>query len=155
MGMLPEMTGMTETTGPAKPPWHLWAVGGLTLLWNGYGGYDYVMSVTENAGYLAMFTEEQREYFAAFPSWVTAIWATAVWGGVLGSALLLLRNKLAVIVYEVALAAFLISMVYQYVMTEGARINGVMGMVMSAVIGGIAVFEVVYAYFLRRKGWLH
>jgi hypothetical protein len=145
---------MTEASEPAKPPWHLWAAGGLTLLWNGYGAFDYVMSVTRNAGYLSMFSEEQRAYVAAFPSWATAIWAIAVWGGVLGSILLLLRNKLAVIVYEVTLAAFLISVVHIYVLSEGARINGVTGMALSAVIGAIAVFEVAYAYVMRRRGWL-
>jgi hypothetical protein len=103
---------------------------------------------------MAMFTEEQRAFIDAFPSWATSIWAVAVWGGVLGSILLLMRRRLAVIVYEIALAAFLISTVYIYIMSNGAQANGVIGMAMSALIGVIAVFEVAYAYFMQRRGWL-
>ena len=78
----------------------------------------------------------------------------AVWGAVTGSVLLLLRRKAAVIVFEIALAAFLISLVYMYVMTGGAQVVGLVGMAMSAAIAAIAVFEVAYAYAMRRKGWL-
>ena len=27
-----------------KTPWHLWVVGVVSLLWNGFGGYDFIMS---------------------------------------------------------------------------------------------------------------
>ena len=32
----------------AKAPVHLWVVGLLSLVWNGFGAYDYFMSKTEN-----------------------------------------------------------------------------------------------------------
>jgi hypothetical protein len=145
---------MTEETVTTKAPWHLWVVGVLTLLWNGYGGYDYVMSVTNNADYMAMFTEEQRAYYASFPVWMTAAWAIAVWGGVLGSVLLLLRSKLAMIVYAIALAAYAVSCVYMYGMTDGARIAGQTGVIMSVVIGAIAVAELIYSWWMQKKGVL-
>ena len=31
------------TLQPSRTPWHLWVVGVLSLLWNCYGGYDYLM----------------------------------------------------------------------------------------------------------------
>jgi hypothetical protein len=145
---------MTEETVTTKAPWHLWVVGVLTLLWNGYGGYDYVMSVTNNADYMAMFTEEQRAYYASFPVWMTAAWAIAVWGGVLGSVLLLLRSKLAMIVYAIALAAYAVSCVYMYGMTDGAQIAGQTGVIMSVVIGAIAVAELIYSWWMQKKGVL-
>lgn len=70
------MNAMTVRT-----PWHLWAVGALALVWNGYGGFDYVMTQTQNAAYLAQFTEAQRAYFESFPMWMEAVWAIGVWGG--------------------------------------------------------------------------
>ena len=33
-------------------PWHLWAVGVLALLWNGFGGYDFIMTTTQGATYM-------------------------------------------------------------------------------------------------------
>lgn len=84
---------MTDMT--VKTPWHLWAIAVVAVFWNGFGGYDYVMTQTGNAAYLAQFTAEQRAYFDSYPMWMEAVWAIGVWGGVLGAVLLLLRNKLA------------------------------------------------------------
>lgn len=144
----------TSTPAPAKTPWHLWVVGVLTLLWNGYGGYDYYMTESNNAGYMAMFTEEQRTYFASLPAWEVATWAVGVWGGVLGSILLLLRSKFAVIVYAIALAGLIVSYVYLYGMTDGVRITGQMTLIMSAIIALIAIGELVYSWWASGKGVL-
>src|SRR3546814_17451825 len=46
-----------------KTPWHLWVVGGLSLLWNAIGAFDYTMTKMDNAAYLAGFTPEQIAYF--------------------------------------------------------------------------------------------
>ena len=147
---------MTDTSAPApaKTPWHLWVVGVLTLLWNGYGGYDYIMTETNNADYMAMFTEEQRTYFASLPAWEVATWALGVWGGVLGSVLLLLRSKLSMIVYAIALVGLIVSYVYLYGMTEGDRIMGQTTLMMSCVIALIAVGELAYSWWASKKGWL-
>jgi hypothetical protein len=85
---------------------------------------------------------------------MTAAWAIAVWGGVLGSVLLLLRSKLAMIVYAIALAAYAVSCVYMYGMTDGAQIAGQTGMIMSVVIGAIAVAELIYSWWMQKKGVL-
>ncbi|NNE87364.1 MAG: hypothetical protein HKN27_04750, partial [Silicimonas sp.] len=61
-----------------KAPWHLWVVGILTLVWNGFGAADYVMTQMDYAPYMAQFTEVERAYFAGFPTWVQATWALAV-----------------------------------------------------------------------------
>ena len=40
---------MTDTMKmTTSTPSRLWAVGVVALLWNGYGGYDYVMTQTRN-----------------------------------------------------------------------------------------------------------
>ena len=41
---------MTDMT--VKTPWHLWAVGVISLLWNGYGGYDFIMTTTQGETYM-------------------------------------------------------------------------------------------------------
>ena len=46
-----------------KTPWHLWAVGIISLLWNAFGAFDYVMTKLKNPAYMAAFTPEQQAYF--------------------------------------------------------------------------------------------
>ena len=134
-------------------PWHLWAVGVLALLWNGFGGYDYVMTQTNNAAYLAQFTPEQRAYFDSFPMWMEAIWAIGVWGGVLGSVLLLLRSKWAFHAFLASLVAFAVSVVYGQT-SGGAAVMGTTGVVFSAVIFLLGLGFVMYSRMMTRKGVL-
>ena len=69
-------------------------------------------------------TPEQVAHYQDMPIWMTVVWATGVWGAMLASVLTLLRRKLAVPVFAVSLAAFLVSLIYTYVLTNGGAIMG-------------------------------
>ncbi|MEA3079448.1 MAG: hypothetical protein QOF05_856, partial [Sphingomonadales bacterium] len=84
------------TTAQARTPVHLWIVGVLSLLWNCFGCYDYLMTNLKNQAYLAQFTADQLAYFDSLPAWLTAFWALGVWVGLAGSILLLIRHRYAV-----------------------------------------------------------
>ena len=143
---------MTDTM-TTRSPWHLWVVGAVALLWNGYGGYDYVMTQTNNAAYLAQFTAEQRAYFDSYPMWMEADWAIGVWGGVLGAVLLLLRSKWAFHAFLASLIAFAVSVVYGQ-MSEGAALMGTTGVIFSAAIFLLGLAFVMYSRMMTRKGVL-
>ena len=140
---------MTDTM-TTRTPWHLWVVGAVALLWNGYGGYDYVMTQTNNAAYLAQFTAEQRAYFDSYPMWMEADWAIGVWGGVLGAVLLLLRSKWAFHAILASLIAFAVSVVYGQ-MSEGAALMGTTGVIFSAAIFLLGLAFVMYSRMMTRK----
>jgi len=154
---------MTDMT--VKTPWHLWAVGAVAVLWNAYGGYDYTMSMTKGAAYLASagMTPDQIAYYGAMPVWMTAIWAIGVWGGVLGS--LLLRNKLAFPVFAVSFGAFLLSLVYTYGLSDGGKVMGFMMqdgvkvassmiMIIQTFIAAGCAFFTWYAWTMSKRGIL-
>ena len=143
---------MTDTM-TTRTPWHLWVVGAVALLWNGYGGYDYVMTQTNNAAYLAQFTAEQRAYFDSYPMWMEADWAIGVWGGVLGAVLLLLRSKWAFHAFLASLIAFAVSVVYGQ-MSEGAALMSTTGVIFSAAIFLLGLAFVMYSRMMTRKGVL-
>lgn len=85
-----------------KAPWHLWVVGGVSLIWNLGGVASYL--ATELGQLESMeIPPEQLEYFYSFPAWAVAFWAVGVWGCAIGSLLLLLRKKLAVWSYGVSI----------------------------------------------------
>ncbi len=129
-------------------------VGGVTLLWNVVGAYDYLMTQTQNEAYMGQFTPEQLEFFYAFPTWVVAFWALAVWGGVLGSILLLMKKSLAVPVFMVSLSSMVITTFQNYVLSDASEVIGAAGIAFSAVIFLIAVALVLYARAMRERGVL-
>lgn len=145
---------MTETT--IKTPWHLWLVGVVAVLFNSIGVFDFVMSMAQGPAYMASagMTPAQIEHYHHMPAWMTADWAVGVFGALAGSVLILLRNKLAWPVLAVSLAAFLISLAYTYVLTDGGKIMGPQMAVTSAVIAGLLAFFIWYAWWMTRRGVL-
>ena len=138
-----------------RTPMHLWIVGALATLWNGFGCFDYLMTQTRNAEYLAGFTDPQRIYFESFPIWVEAAWACGVWGGLVGSLLLLVRSRYAVAAFAVSLLGLAVSTVYQYVLNSppADMMTGPM-VAMNVVIWVVVIALLYYALRMRRKGVL-
>ena len=145
---------MTETT--LKTPWHLWLVGVVAVLFNSIGVFDFVMSMAQGAKYMASagMTPAQIAHYQEMPAWMTLVWAIGVFGALAGSVLILLRNKLAWPVLAVSLAAFLVSLLYTYVLTDGGKIMGQQMAITSAVIAGLLAFFIWYAWWMTRHGVL-
>lgn len=142
-------------TATRPAPRHLWIVGGLSLLWNAFGAFDYLMTVTQNEAYLGQFTAEQLAYFTGFPAWVVACWAVAVWSSVLGSAALLARRAWAVWLFGVALAGMAGTSLYTLVLTDGPAVMGGLGQwLFTAAIWLVAIGLFLYARAQARRGVL-
>ena len=149
---------MDNTT--AKPPIHLWIVGGLATLWNGFGCFDYFMTRTRGADYIesmmpAIDGDAMMAYINSFPIWVSLGWGLGVWAGLAGSILLLLRHRWAVAALGMSLLGAVIGVGYQLANPAGiAEISqGVNGM-MSYIIIAVAIGLFVYARAMRIKGVL-
>ena len=137
-----------------KTPWHLWVVGIVSLLWNSIGALDYTATQLRVEAYMSQFTPEQLEYFYGFPAWAVACWATAVWGSLLGSVLLLMRLRLAVPVFGIAIVAMALTTIQNYLLSEGLRIMGSGAAVFSAVTWFIALFLFFYSRAMATRGVL-
>jgi hypothetical protein len=133
---------------PVKTPWHLWLIGAIAALFNSIGVFDFVMSMAQGAAYQASagMTPEQIAHYQEMPGWMTVVWAVGVFGALLASILLLLRRKVALPVFVLSLAAFLISLLYTYVLTDGGAIMGRQAAITSA---AIAVLLVLFSWYSR------
>jgi hypothetical protein len=144
----------TETAPLARgAPWHLSLVAAIAILWNGYGGYDYVMRQLQGAAYYRRLgmTEAQIAFMAGYPVWMDAVWAVGVWSAVAGSVLLLLRSRWALSAFVLSLVGFLASSAYALATPGGAA---VISPVMSLVIAGGCLFFIWYAWAMSRAGVL-
>ncbi|TKB51664.1 hypothetical protein [Ferrimonas aestuarii] len=145
---------MSQTT--VTPPWHFWVIAILALLWNAMGSLDYVMTQTQNAEYLAQFSEQQLQFFFGFPTWVVACWAVAVWGGVLGSLLLLMRRKVAASVFLISWLAMIVTTFHNFVLDNGLEVVGdSASLIFTAVIFVVAGLLYGYARKLTAQQILH
>jgi hypothetical protein len=138
----------TAYSGPA--PKHLWVVGILSLLWNGYGAYDYPMSHIGGLDFFeaAGLDEAAFAWFEAMPAWATAAWAIGVWVSLLGSVLLLLRSRHAATAFLVSIVGALCSFAYQFTSARPASLEGTMTTVMPIVI---MILIAAQWYYARRQ----
>jgi len=139
-----------------KTPWHLWLVGIVALFWNAGGAFDYTMTQTRNENYMSNFTPEQLEYFYGFPTWVVTVWAIAVWAAVLGSVLLLMRNRLAIWAFTVSLLGMAANMVWSFALsgTSMTKAMGPEATWFSVAIALVAIALLWYARHMKIRGVL-
>jgi len=140
-----------------KTPWHLWVIGLISLLWNAGGAFDYVMTKTANAAYVANYTAEQLAYLEAFPAWVSFFWALGVWGAVAGSVLLLLRSRHAVLAFVLSFVGMIVNLVWGLVLSPtpmSAMTGGGFALVFTGAIVVVAGALIIYARAMRTAGVL-
>ena len=134
-------------------PWHLWAVGVVSLLWNAFGAYDYTMSKVSPQSYFHQMglSDASVAYMLAYPAWLTAFWALGVWGSVAGSVLLLLRSRHAVIAFALSLLGLAVSQGYQTLVMHPPEDPG---SAITVVIWVSLVLFLYYAWAMARRGVL-
>jgi len=141
---------MNSETRPATP-WHLWAIGIVTLLWNAIGITSYLMTKLGNLESLGM-TASQIAYFESFPAWSIALWAMGVWGAFLGSVLILLRSRWAVVSLAISVIGLAGTTYFQNVVTEVPE--ELQNLPLNIAIWVLTLFTLWYAWTMRKQGVL-
>ncbi len=145
---------VTESGGKPATPWHLWVVGVIATIWNSGGAVDYTMTQMRNESYMSAFTPEQLDYFYAFPAWADAVWALGVWGAFIGSLLLLLRSRYAVIAFGISLVGLLGSTIYQMTVDKPVSLITPGIWIFTAAIWLSVILLLWYALRMTKKGVL-
>ncbi|WP_395945874.1 hypothetical protein [Brevundimonas sp.] len=145
---------MIETV---KTPWHLWLVGVLSLLWNGFGAFDFIQTNTRGEAYMRAsgFDQPMIDYFLAMPNWMYVPWILGVWGAVIGSVLLLLRRRWAVPAFGLSLLGAVVNLIYGQVIDPPPLSPEMATMkIMPFVIVVIALLLAWYAWAMAKRGVL-
>ena len=109
---------MQQAVETRPVPVHLWIVGLAALLWSAFGCYDYVMTRMRDANYLKSMMPDVDpgaflSYVDSLPIWAAAGWGLGVWMGLIGSILLLMRNRWAIPAYALSLLGAVVGLGYQ------------------------------------------
>jgi hypothetical protein len=142
----------------ARTPAHLWIVGFLSLLWNAYGCFDYLMTRLHNMAYLASAGGDPNRmlaYIEGMPMYAQVGWGLGVWGAILGSVLLLMRSRWAVPAFGISLLGAVVSIGFQ-MMDRSAPAEMTQGMMryVPLVIIVLAALQFWYSWRQRSNGVL-
>ncbi|MDJ0976909.1 MAG: hypothetical protein QNI87_00060 [Erythrobacter sp.] len=144
-----------------KTPWHLWALGVISLIWFAGGANDYVQTKLVNMDYLGMAAETAGvpvevilDYFGSYPLWANICWALGVWGAVAGSLLLLLRSRYAFHALALSVVGLLGSTVYAFISDIPPELASTFQLVFTALIWLSVLAMAYYALAMTRAGVL-
>lgn len=137
---------MNDTTAaPDRVPVLYWIIAGLSLIWNLFGAYDYVMTRIGNVAYLDSATQGHGEialqWVASLPMLAQVGWPVGVWGSVLGSVLLLIRSRHAALAFIASLAGAAASFAVQLTSAVPAELDTNANKVMPIVILAVVVAQ--------------
>ncbi|WP_425658568.1 hypothetical protein [Tenacibaculum ascidiaceicola] len=141
-------------TDSNKPTTLFWIIGVAALVWNGLGVMQYLGMAYMTDEVKAALPEAERALYDNIPSWVTAAFAIAVFGGLIGSAFLLMRKKLARPMFLISLIAIIVQMSYNLFMSRVAEVYGPGSVIMPIMVIVIGVFLLMYSKKTIAKGWL-
>jgi hypothetical protein len=142
---------MTTDNSDRKVPWHIWAVGILTLLWNGSGAYTIMMA---QAGRLANINADEAAYYAAQPSWFVVATDIALAAAVAAGVALLLRRRAAVWLFAFSLSAIVVTNAYDLAAGTSRTLVSQGALVVTLIIATLAVLQLLYSWTMQRRAVL-
>lgn len=143
------MRATRGSTGTTRMPWHGWLLGGVLLLYGLAAAFDHVMSLAQAEDYYRAsgMSDMQVAYFSAQPGWAIAGWTLSVWAGLLGAVAMLLRRRLAGLLFALATAGSLVYITHVLVLSNGREAMGVLW-AMPLVLAGLMALMVPYSRYL-------
>ena len=143
-------------TDAIKTPWHLWVVGGLSLLWNVFPAIDFTLTTLRSDFWLSQYTPEQLAFVVGAPAWSNICWALGGFGSLLGSVLLLARSRHALTAFLIS-AIGLLGVTYYQLVQNGAKLKELLGDVplyFTVTIWVILLALIIYTRAMKKRGVL-
>ena len=138
-----------------KTHWIVWLIGGISLLWHLMGCANYLWQASMSPDTLLTLSEGQRAIIENRPAWATGAFAIAVFGGAVASILLLLRKRLALVFFVIALTGVIVSMIPVFgILNSGVYYTmgeRVMYFALTPLFGAIMLW---FTRFAIRCGWI-
>ena len=125
-----------------------WIIASLILVWNLIGDAAYLAQVTADLDALARTDPITADAFRAMPTWAWSAYAIAVWGGTAAAIALLMRRKLAQVLFAISLAGVIVQFGWSFLGYDLIAKKGAGTMAFPLVIVAIALASLLYA---RRK----
>ncbi len=148
---------MNDNTVPethVKTHWSLWVVGVLSLIWNLMGCANFIWQMNISPGDLTSLSEAQRAVIENRPVWATAGFALAVFAGAIGSILLLLRKRAALVFFLLSVVGVIITMLPLFgIVSSGVVFSGFERVMYLLLTPVVAAFLVVFTRVALRRKW--
>ncbi len=137
-----------------KPPVWFWIVSVVSLLWNGMGVNAYLAQAYMTAEDLAALPLDRQALYENYPAWATAAFAIAVFGGTIASVLLLVRKKLAHLLFVISLIGVLVQNTHSFFLSDTVAVMGAQAIIFPLLVILIGFGLIFFAKKGIQSRWL-
>jgi len=143
-----------DLDGSGKIPTSFWVIAALALLWNlmGLVAFFYDMTISEQA--IAALNPGMQELYRTTPIISKIGYGLATICGVIGCILLLIRKRVALIVFVASLLGVVIQNIANFTMTNAWEVIGTSGLPLLLLVIAFAVFLIRYTSKAIDNGWV-
>jgi hypothetical protein len=135
------------------PAW-FWILGGMLLLWSIVGVAMFLLSLHLSAPVRAGMSAYDQHLYDSQPGWYYLVYGVATWAGLIGSALLLARRRLAQAFYIVSLVAVVVMFGWMFTTTDIIAVKGLATAAgFPVVIALIAALQIWFAGYAAGRWW--
>ncbi len=138
----------------AKPSTWFWIVSVLILLWGAMGVFAFYTDVTMSEEMLAAMDDYDRAMYLGRPTWFATVYGLATWGGFIGAVALLLRRRLAIVLFLLSAVAVVVQFGWVFGVTDLIAEKGAWTLIFPIFILAIAIFQIWFANLANKRGWL-
>jgi hypothetical protein len=131
-----------------------WIVVVVLMLWNLMGAGAYLMQVTADLDALTQTDPVTAEAFSAMPEWAWSAYAIAVWGGLAGALALMLRRKIAWLLFATSLSGVIVQFSWSFLVFGLIEKKDSTTTIFPLLIAAIAAFSIWYAWRKAADGVL-
>ena len=139
--------------GAGKPPRSFYIIAVLALAWNLIGLAMFVLQGITSPAEMGE-TPEQVAFYQQMPDWVMTAFAVATVTGVAACIMLLIRNKQAVPLFTVSLAAVLVQNAYNFFFADALGVFGTAAVALPVLVIATGIAMLLYALRALKRGWL-
>lgn len=143
--------GPLSYPGPDRAPTHLWVVGLLLVLWNGWG---IAVAIAAQTDRLPAVDAATSVYFDAQPLWLALFADLGALAGIAGSIALLLQSRWATWCFVAQIAVIALANAYEVATGTSLLLSDGEARVTSLVLFLIMAGQIAYARAMRRRGVL-
>ena len=126
----------------------------LSLAWNGIGVVMYLLRVSATDVQLQGLPVAEQEFYESIPTWATAGFAVAVFGAFVGSITLLMRRRIAELLFIISLLGLFLQNLHAFVMGRGVEVFGPSALGLPATVLLVAIGLFFLARLGTARGWL-
>jgi hypothetical protein len=141
----------THTRHP-RAPFHLWVVGLLLVLWNGWG---VAIAIAAQTASLPLPDPDIAAYFAAQSPWLVLLADIGPIAGVAGAVALLLQSRWAPLLFIAQFVVLALANAYEVALGTSLLLTSNESRVGSLVLAVMICGQIAYAHAMARRGVLY